>query len=228
MQSLLNELHSNKNSKPDTKTARRNLRHYIYTYCACQIWQGITVRAPRFGHEIVHFFLHKNGKDLLLNKESFDVKTEIPETTQLHDQDETWLWEQLRDFDGTGSVMYKLESIPVANSRLTVRHLVLNREVLWNLYRFAAARIRHVHQATCWIRTYTRKPQPGQELSNEDRKRMETFLDDMHSAFYRLHHLLHRCPSFWRLVQVLGSTSLQKLEESQASNERGSQGVNLR
>ncbi|KIO22927.1 hypothetical protein M407DRAFT_244980 [Tulasnella calospora MUT 4182] len=212
MQSLLYDVHHAKNARPDTKTARRNLRHYIYMYCACGIWQRLTARAPRFGHQIVHFFLAKNGDDLLLDKEAFDVKSRISPASHVLDQDETWLKELLCGFDQTATVEYKLEKAHVGNSKV-VYHLVLNEDVLWNLYMFAAACIRHIRRSTLGIRTWIRIPQPGRKLSKKNRQGMEAMLDEMHSALYRLYKLLHHSPSFWRLVDLLGIISLEKLED---------------
>ncbi|KAG8923992.1 hypothetical protein FRC01_012079 [Tulasnella sp. 417] len=212
MEALLNDVHNVRNSQQDTKTARQKLRHYIYMYCTCKIWQHITARAPRFGHQILHFFLGKNGKDLLLNEEDFDVASRIPSASRLLDQDETWLREQLCGFDQTGTVEFKLEEVDVQNSK-AVHHLLLNKEVLWSLYRFAAGCIHRLHQATFGIRTWIKSPQPGQNLSSKDRQRMEAMLDEMHSAFYRLYNLLYRSPSFWRLVDLLRVISIEKLQE---------------
>ncbi|KAG8937532.1 hypothetical protein FRC00_004358 [Tulasnella sp. 408] len=137
MQSLLNDVHHAQNGKEQSKHARRNLRHYIYMYCSCKIWQRITARAPRFGHQIAHFFLDKGGKDLLLSNEAFDDKMSVPLASCRLDQDETWLRNLLRGFDQTGAVEYELEEVHLESSKV-VQHLILNKDVLWNLYMFAA------------------------------------------------------------------------------------------
>ncbi|KAG8937660.1 hypothetical protein FRC00_002878 [Tulasnella sp. 408] len=195
MQSLLNDVHRAQNGKEQSKHARRYLRHYIYMYCSCKIWQRITARAPRFGHQIAHFFLDKSGKDLLLSNEAFDDKMTIPAASCRLDQDETWLRNLLRGFDQTDTVEYKLEEVHLESSKV-VQRLMLNKDVLWNLYRK-------------WVQF----PQPGRELSERNRQRMEDMLDEMHAAFYRLYKLLHHSPSFWRLVDLLGFISLEKLDK---------------
>ncbi|KAG9029753.1 hypothetical protein FS837_003481 [Tulasnella sp. UAMH 9824] len=212
MQLLLNDVHNAQNGREQSKIARRNLRPYIYMYCSCKIWQRITARAPRFGHQIAHFFLDKNGEDLLLNNEAFDDKMRIPPASCLLDQDETWLRKLLCGFDQTGTVEYELEEVQPGSSKV-VQHLVLNKNVLWILYRFAAKYIQHICQSTSAIRTWVQFPQPGRELSKRNRQRMEEMLDEMHVAFYRLYKLLHHSPSFWRLVDLLGVISLGKLRE---------------
>ncbi|KIO22931.1 hypothetical protein M407DRAFT_9698 [Tulasnella calospora MUT 4182] len=191
MRSLLNDVHDAKNARLDIKTARKNLRHYIYMYCACGIWQRVTV---------LHFFLAKNGTDLLLNKEAFDVKPGVSLASHLLDQDETWLKELLCIFDQTGNVEYKLEEVPVGNSKAAY-HL------------FATGCIRHVHRSTFEIMAWILTPQPGQKLSKENRQRTENNLDEMQSTFYRLYKLLHHSPSFWRLVDLLGIISLEKVKD---------------
>lgn len=219
MQSLLNGVHQAENSRSTAKTARRNLRHYIYMYCACKMWQRVTARAPRFGHQVIQFFLDKNGQNLLLNEEAFGGQFRIPSAYCLLDQDETWLKDQLSVFDQTGTVEYELQEVLLENSKV-VRHLRLDKKVLWNLYRFAARCIQRIRQSIFGIRTWIGAPKAGRELPKKTRERMETMLDDLHSAFYRVYKLLHNCPSFWRLVDLLGIISVAKLAELKVGTER--------
>lgn len=91
----------------------------------------MTARAPRFGHQNAHFFLDKNGKDLLLNNEAFDDKMRIAPASCLLDQDETWLRKLLCGFDQTVTVEYELEEVHLGSSKVA-QHLILNKDVLWN------------------------------------------------------------------------------------------------
>ncbi|KAG9048380.1 hypothetical protein FS837_013017 [Tulasnella sp. UAMH 9824] len=198
LQSLLNAIHKNGHINP--AAAKNELGQYIHAYCAHNIWDNLnTVTCPPgYDGRMLHFFVKPDYSGPSHHREQF--AKEIPLTFKLRDKSELWLSELFKRLNRN----VPCHEITIEDGRI-VQLLALDQENIWHLYSALTTALRVLCVNLTKVKSFVQERAVA-ELQQADRDGFIKALEYIHSSSSFLYLLTRKSPSFWRLIELLGST----------------------
>ncbi|KAG8953941.1 hypothetical protein FRC04_000925 [Tulasnella sp. 424] len=197
LQSLLNAIHKGEEAR--TTAAKDKLSQYIYTFCALKFWDRLSAHATSYEQEMLSFFLNADYSGPKLSREQ--LARDIPPTSKLKDKSETWLSDMLED----GGRIIPCHDVNLGGGR-TGQHLALDKENIWHLYSLFTTTLQALRVKLMKIKPLAQATAKTTDLEQKERKEFIDALDDIHGCSSLIYDLIHKSPSFWRMIELLGST----------------------
>lgn len=197
LQSLLNVIHRNGHTSPSA--AKNELGQYIHAHCGHNIWDHLNTVTypPGYAVRMLHFFVNPSYSGPSYHREQF--AKEIPPTFKLSDKSELWLSELFKRLNRD----VPCHEISIWDGR-TVQHLALDQENIWHLYSALTTALRVLRVNLTKVKSFVRGRAVA-DLQHADRDGFIKALGFIDSSSALLYLLMRSSPSFWRLIELLGS-----------------------
>lgn len=199
LQSLLNAIHKGEGAR--ATVAKKELPQYIYTFCAHKLWERLKAHPLGYEQVMLRYFLNADYSGPNLSPEELANCKDIPPTSKLKDKSEVWLSNLFEAVD-RGIPCHAVD-LGGGGGR-TVQHLALDKKNIWHLYTLFTNVLRALRVNLMKIKPLARGT--GEKANEEQRQKFIKATGIIHTSCALIYKLMHKSPSFWRMIELLEPT----------------------